>query len=131
MLLTLVINVCYNIFIRKERRNDMDGIRSLKAAENYLTRKGYKIVGRYFIFDYICVKDNTLVFIDVDRIFMDDLYTYKSEIDRSFVEVRMASWLSSNDEYSDIPLRYDDIVVIVLDEDRAMVRHHINALERV
>lgn len=49
---------------------------------------------------------------------------------RSNREVAAAHWLMENadEELTDIPVRFDEIAVLILNESRALLRHHVNSL---
>ena len=47
--------------------------------------------------------------------------------DRETMELLAVSWLVENDFAESVGVRFDKISMIVVGEDRALLRHHINA----
>lgn len=47
--------------------------------------------------------------------------------DREAMELLAVSWLAENDFAESVGVRFDKISMIVVGEDRALLRHHINA----
>lgn len=73
--------------------------------------------------------NNTLVFIEVKT--RSNLNSGLPEDSvgpkkRKKYECIAASYLQTHD-YLDMPVRFDVIAILVLKEDRALIRHHINA----
>ncbi|MFR7671289.1 MAG: hypothetical protein ACLU0O_12035 [Collinsella sp.] len=46
---------------------------------------------------------------------------------RGLREALAATWLAGNgDDYADTPVRFDEVAMMVVKENRALLRHHIN-----
>lgn len=96
-----------------------------EAAARFLVKKGYDVEDENTYFDLVAVDNDTgdLVFIDV---FVKDRCE-EPEIDRTEVEGRMLKTLVRNIDFSDMPIRYDRIVIVPI-ENRALLRHHVNVM---
>ena len=114
--------------------------KAVKATEKYLNalRDGYEIIDSYDIFplldifDLVAIHENEIVFIQVRR--FDGVFPHEVPIKklgqkrRGRMETALYRWLGWNDEYLDMPIRFDVIDIFIPDvQDRAVVRHHINA----
>lgn len=113
-------------------------LRVIAAAKRFLYHRGYiikKIINNNPVFDIIAVEDDPeddsnpyLVFV---RVFgqLRGYYFAEPEIDRAEFEKEAISYLKEQgDKYVGYNVRFDAISIIVLSEDRAFIRHHINAL---
>lgn len=98
--------------------------RAIKAAVRFYEKRGYDIADITGYFDIIAFDEETVVFTDL---FVQDCLDEPC-IDRREVETRMVRILVDNYEWTDMPIRYDRIILLVLGNDRALVKHHINAL---
>ena len=96
------------------------------AVERYLRNKNYKIVATDEEFDFVCEDDTNLVFINVSVSHV----TEEEKIDRANIEMKAINWLANNDSHTDMPIRFDTIILVPLGN-KAFVKHHINALGRV
>ena len=46
---------------------------------------------------------------------------------RGLREALAATWLAGNgDDYADTPVRFDEVAMMVVKENRALLRHHVN-----
>lgn len=97
--------------------------REQHAIERYLRNKNYRIVDIDKDFDFVCVEDGHLVFINVEVSYS----TNEDQFDRAMIEKKAIDWLFDNNDYTDMPLRFDNIILVPLG-DKAFVKHHINAL---
>ena len=52
----------------------------------------------------------------------------ESQIDK--MERTAMDWLVHHDERLDVPVRFDAVSVAVLGEQRAMLRHHVNCVNK-
>lgn len=112
--------------------------RAVKAAERYLAHRGYEIVESGWrseggsTIDLVATEDGDVVFVDVnarqgtDRGLPED----GGAASREHREIAAAAWLAEHggEEYTDRPIRFDSIAMLVLGESRALLRHHINCL---
>lgn len=110
------------------------GKRGEEAAACFLERREYEILDRNWKCiageaDIIALQDDTLCFIEV-KTRKDAQKGFPSEaVDtrkRSRYERIAACYLKDHD-YADVRVRFDIIAILVLGEDRAFLRHHLNA----
>lgn len=126
--------------ITKEKGHEMQELHDkvIEGAKKFLERRNYEVISREweapngYAIDLVA-KDNDddcLVFIEVNEN-TDKAGGFKYACsNRHEVEIAVAMWLSGNsDIYSDIPVRFDSISMIVLSEDRAFLRHHKNCFD--
>ncbi|MBS6248864.1 MAG: YraN family protein [Eggerthella sp.] len=110
------------------------GKRGEEAAACFLERREYEILDRNWKCiageaDIVALQDDTLCFIEV-KTRKDAQKGFPSEaVDtrkRSRYERIAACYLKDHD-YADVRVRFDIIAILVLGEDRAFLRHHLNA----
>ena len=110
------------------------GKRGEEAATCFLERREYEILDRNWKCiageaDIVALQDDTLCFIEV-KTRKDAQKGFPSEaVDtrkRSRYERIAACYLKDYD-YADVRVRFDIIAILVLGEDRAFLRHHLNA----
>lgn len=110
------------------------GKRGEEAAACFLERREYEILDRNWKCiageaDIVALQDDTLCFIEV-KTRKDAQKGFPSEaVDtrkRSRYERIAACYLKDHD-YADVRVRFDVIAILVLGEDRAFLRHHLNA----
>lgn len=110
------------------------GKRGEEAAACFLERREYEILDRNWKCiageaDIVALQDDTLCFIEV-KTRKDVQKGFPSEaVDtrkRSRYERIAACYLKDHD-YADVRVRFDIIAILVLGEDRAFLRHHLNA----
>lgn len=110
------------------------GKRGEKAAACFLERREYEILDHNWKCiageaDIVALQDDTLCFIEV-KTRKDAQKGFPSEaVDtrkRSRYERIAACYLKDHD-YADVRVRFDIIAILVLGEDRAFLRHHLNA----
>ena len=110
------------------------GKRGEEAAACFLERREYEILDRNWKCiageaDIVALRDDTLCFIEV-KTRKDAQKGFPSEaVDtrkRSRYERIAACYLKDHD-YADVRVRFDIIAILVLGEDRAFLRHHLNA----
>ena len=110
------------------------GKKGEEAAAKLLERKGYEILERNWTCpageaDIIAMEDDTIVFIEVktrqglDKGLPEEAVTPKK---RARYE-KIAGWYLSQGTPCDACVRFDVISVLVLEGNRALVRHLINA----
>lgn len=109
-----------------------------KAAKNYLSRRGFEIVEQNWEspdsnggFDIVAIDEGALVFVTVKgrdgskRGFAFD----DASLSRDEFETLAMQFLAEHaDEYVDCAVRFDVVSITVISEDRAMIRHHVNAM---
>ena len=110
------------------------GKRGEEAAACFLERREYEILDRNWKCiageaDIVALQDDTLCFIEV-KTRKDAQKGFPSEaVDarkRSRYERIAACYLKDHD-YADVRVRFDIITILVLGENRAFLRHHLNA----
>ncbi len=108
--------------------------RGQQAAARFLYRRGYDILEVGYSCDagssdIVAKDDDTLVFVDVATRTNEKGFPAESvsETQRESHESVALNFLASYDE-TDVTVRFDVISIVVLAPDRALVRHHINAL---
>ena len=110
------------------------GKRGEEAAACFLERREYEILDRNWKCiageaDIVALQDDTLCFIEV-KTRKDAQKGFPSEaVDarkRSRYERIAACYLKDHD-YADVRVRFDIIAILVLGENRAFLRHHLNA----
>ena len=110
------------------------GKRGEEAAACFLERREYEILDRNWKCiageaDIVALQDDTLCFIEV-KTRKDAQKGFPSEaVDtrkRSRYERIAACYLKDHD-YADVRVRFDIVAILVLGEDRAFLRHHLNA----
>ena len=110
--------------------------RAFEASEMFLIRRGYEIIERTWKANdgegpvgSIAKEDNAIVFVTVKSRKAKDKGFPESTATREELEAFAIDWLSSNEtECVDCPVRFDVIALILVSPDRAMIRHHINAI---
>lgn len=108
-----------------------------EASSKYLSRRGYEIIEEpwkdndgLLPVDLVVRDDDTVVFVrtkgrkaEEGRFFDDD------GLDRSKLEAFAIDWFEKNqDDYADCPFRFDVVSMVVIGADKALLRHHVNAL---
>ena len=120
-----------------EARYEQDAVpnlhsRARDAAARYLELRGYEILDRDWpcdegVIDIVCWDGETLVFAEVQAEigqFPDDgCIAYK----RAQFEAMALAYLGEN-EYIDIPVRFDVLSLATVGRDRAFLKHWVNAL---
>lgn len=112
--------------------------KALLAAECFVERRGYSVIGtRYETksgdeIDIVAEDGDALVFIDVsarrdtDKGFPREGMT-KSARERR--EMAAIQWFKNEGmSYRDRPVRFDNIALLVMNADRALIKHTVNAM---
>lgn len=112
--------------------------KAMVAVERFLEHRGYSVIescpelqdGR--LTDIVANDGNALVFIEVlaksdpSTGFPEELNT---EHVREAKEMEAIRWLQQQgSRYFDMAIRFDVISILISDPDRALIRHHINAM---
>lgn len=112
--------------------------KALTAAERYLEHRGYALIESAptlqigSLTDIVANDGNAIVFIEV--IAKDNAETgFPEELDseriREAKEMAAIRWLErQGGKYCDMAVRFDVVSMLVLSPDRALIRHHINAM---
>lgn len=109
--------------------------KGMKAAKAYLENKGYEIVDvdykcPYGQIDVVSKFEDVLAFTSVSVYRNDQNKLPKerfSDDDRQRMEQVMAHYLANHD-YVDMSVRWDNMSILVITDDRALLRYHVNAL---
>lgn len=113
--------------------NDMKE-KAMGAVKAFLEHKGYEIVDEAWQgpegiggIDLVAVdEDGTLVFVDATVRIGTDGFP-EAHRARGLREALAAAWLAGNgDDYADTPVRFDEVAMMVVKENRALLRHHVN-----
>ena len=118
----------------KKKRNKELGRRGEAAAIRYLESFGYEILEHNWSCpageaDIIARDYDTLVFCEVKTRTSIDKGFPSEAVDaekRSRYE-KIAGWYLTDYEFLDIPVRFDVIALMVVSEDRALIKHYVNA----
>jgi putative endonuclease len=103
-----------------------------KAIRTYLERKGFDILEEGWAhgsesFDFIAREDDDLVFIDT-AIRPEGGEMPEERPDRNKFERLAVAYLASSGLEGDLAVRYDIVALLVINSNRALLRHHRNAL---
>lgn len=113
--------------------------KAVKAAEKFLEQRGYEVVESNWeseggsALDLVAKQDGTVVFVDVyarrgiDRGMPEE----GGEGSRERREIAAAAWLAEHDDKEglvDLPIRFDSIAMMLVSDNRALLKHHINCL---
>ena len=118
---------------KEQDMNDMKE-KAMGAVKAFLERKGYEIVDEAWQgpegiggIDLVAVdEDGTLVFVDATVRIGTDGFP-EAHRARGMREALAATWLAGNgDDYADTPVRFDEVAMMVVKENRALLRHHVN-----
>lgn len=109
--------------------NDNIETKGIEAAEKFLTHRGYEIITKDFdeAADFVAKDpDGAIVFIRVEtkRGWIGDSKTAS----RAKLEQTMLRFFVDRGEYADHSVRFDTVSVMVVSDDRAVIRHHLNSL---
>lgn len=110
-------------------------LKGMKAAKAYLENKGYEVVDTdykcpYGQIDVVSKFEDVLAFTSVAVYRNDQNKLPKerfSDDDRQRMEQVMAHYLANHD-YVDMSVRWDNMSILVITDDRALLRYHVNAL---
>lgn len=102
-------------------------LRAQLAAERYLKLTGRHIIYADFLDKYIVMEDEDGLAI-VDVFFTDeDMSTKFPTMKRDVFEDIIHKFFMQEHEPVDVPVRHDTIELFICGENRAIVRHHVNA----
>lgn len=110
--------------------------RAVKAAARFLEIRGYETLATGWkspetrgTIDLVArdPESDDLVFVDVSARPNSSAGFGDGRNNRETMELLAVSWLAENDFAESVGVRFDKISMIVVGEDRALLRHHINA----
>lgn len=110
--------------------------KATKAASRFLERCGYDVLETGWkcpagTTDIVAEDGDMLVFVDVsardniDRGFPTESRSQETRARREMVAL---AYLSEHPDVTERPIRFDDMALLVVGADRAMIRHHTNVL---
>lgn len=111
-------------------------LKAMKAASRFLEHRGYEVLETGWkcpagTSDIVADDDGVLVFVDVsardgaDRGFPAESCSQQTRTSREMIAL---AYLAEHDDGTELPVRFDNVAVVAFSPDRAMIRHHINAL---
>lgn len=108
--------------------------KAITASEKFLERRGYEIIDTnwevpdgFGTIDIVAEDEGAIVFVDVKATRGTDGLPDEDPT-RGKREILAAKWFAENPEHADMATRFDAISMMVVSEDRAFLRHHINQL---
>lgn len=107
--------------------------RAVQAAARFIERKDFDLLETGWTspegttIDLIANDANTLVFIDVTATEYGEGGFEDGKVSRDDMEIAAAAWLASGLPDGDARVRFDIIDMLVVSENRALLRHHVNA----
>lgn len=118
----------------KKMHNKNLGMRGEDAATKYLENKGYVILDRNWKcklgeIDIVAKFEDVLIFVEVKTRTNIELGLPEDAVGpkkRRKYESLAAMYLQEH-EYVDMAVRFDVVGLLVLKQDRAFIRHHVNA----
>lgn len=118
----------------KNTHNQDIGKRGENAAARYLERFGYEIIDRNWKcpageVDIVARDYDTLVFCEVKtRTNIEKGFPSEAVTDEKRARYeKIAGWYLRDTEIVDVPVRFDVIALLVVAEDRALIKHYCNA----
>lgn len=105
---------------------------AVDATARFLSRKGYEILDKHpdqGFAQIVAKEDETVVFVSVAARLGADKGLPCEELNREDAEASAIAWLARNPSApTDCRMRFDSIAILALDNGKAFLRHHINAL---
>ena len=123
---------------RRKTKRGYDGgdlhDRGIRAAARFLDRRGYQVVEREWECEHgtvelIALDEEWIVFVEVKTRSSCSRGLPAESVSQAKIEkyeLLACEYLRQND-YVDRPIRFDIVSIVALADDRAMIRHHINA----
>ena len=117
-------------------------LRTVEAVKRFLERKDYKILEvdekatpcQIIALD---ADESTIAFIHTDYMVevkedeVGDFDKQERGLKRRDFEKQAIKWLATNDDYIDVAVRFDSVIVDIVATDRALLRQHINVFGEV
>lgn len=111
-------------------------IKANEAASRYLDHRGYTVLETGWTCpagtaDIVAKDGDVIVFADVssrdsaERGFPSESRSKKIRAQRENIAI---AWLAEHEDAVNEAIRFDNIALVVIGKDRAMIRHHVNAL---
>lgn len=105
--------------------------RAIEMTALFLERKGYRIIGRLSgeCVSMVAVDDGDIVFERVVAREANEKGFLAGAMDRKAAEADAIAWFERQGEsIPDGRIRFDEVALVIFDDGKAMIRHHINAL---
>lgn len=110
--------------------------RAIEAVTRYCERKGMEILNTRWqpaggdkTIDLVVLDDATIVFIGVTVAEREEDGFQEPRLTRADSEILAAMWLAENEPAGEVPIRFDQVDLIVVNESRALLRHHRSAFD--
>lgn len=107
--------------------------RGVEACKRYLEMRGYEIVEQGWScehaaggFDLVADDHGCIAFAQVAISTLKDCGFREAPMSREQAEFLSALYLGERPEYVDRQFRFDRLSLMVVGEDRAVIRHHVN-----
>ena len=104
----------------------------VKSAKAYLKHRGYQILDTNWTcsagtVDLVVKQDDMLVFVEI--VVSDSGFPKEcnSEKKRERFENIAIAYIQTKDDICDVRVRFDVLAISVISNDKAMIRHHVNA----
>lgn len=101
--------------------------RSVKATIRYLKLMDYKHLGSINGFEVFEDDEGYIVFVNTTWS-MGEFKESNVDTLRYEAETAMVQWFNDHDEICDIPIRVDEVQINIIKNDRAIIRHKVNAI---
>lgn len=104
--------------------------KAMKGIKSYLERRGFDILEERWAHggDFIASEEDDLVFISCQLRRNSGEGFPEEVLDRGSLERLAAAYLAEHLDSGDCTVRFDLVSMLVLSDDRALLRHHRNAL---
>ena len=108
--------------------------KAIQATARFIERKGYKVLATQWespegaTADLVADDDGTICFIDVTAVEYSAGGFADGHTERDAWEILAASWLAGNTPEGDVSVRFDKCDMIIVANDRALLRYHSNVL---
>lgn len=105
-----------------------------QAAVRFLNIRGYDLLDETPTSDYIdlvALDGSTLVFLTIKSRTTSEGGFPSEQVNRTAFELDAINWLATqpNNSVIDKPFRFDVISLVVISDTKAVIRHHLNAIE--
>ena len=107
--------------------------RAVEAAARFIEHKDFELLETSWTspegttIDLIANDEDTLVFIDVTATEYGEGGFEGGKVPRGDMEIAAAAWLASSSIEANMGVRFDIVDMLVVGENRALLRHHVNA----
>jgi putative endonuclease len=107
--------------------------KAMKGIKSYLERRGFEILEENWAhggdaIDFIANEEDDLVFIGCQLRQNSGEGFPEEALDRDSLERLAAAYLAEHLDSGDCTVRFDVVSMLILGDDRALLRHHRNAL---